>query len=95
MHTLARALAPRHVIRVTKASLAVQALHTAGVSHRSLAPSKVLITSDFRLKVAGAGQAPALHASLGDTSRGDPGYLAPEGAHLPHMSLRVWGHLCV
>ena len=59
--------------------MGAQALHASSVSHRSLAPSRVLVTSDFRLKINGAGVAPVLHASLGQASGGAPNYLAPEG----------------
>ena len=54
----------------TQSLQVVQALHASSVSHRSLAPSKVLVTSDSRLKINGLGVAPMLHASLGQTSGG-------------------------
>ena len=78
-------LPPDEIIRIGQALLnALEAAHAAGVLHRDVKPSNVMIAPDGRVALTDFGIATSIDGESGDTTSGvivgSPAYMSPERA---------------
>jgi serine/threonine-protein kinase len=76
------------------ATRALADIHAAGIIHRDVKPSNILVTTDGRVKITDFGIARALDLARmtgGSTMLGTPAYLAPEGQRDERSDLYALG----